>query len=123
LLLIIKSELQLEILVDVLTPSELVRNEINPMAIIGGLYSNKHGNREYYIGKANRPKWSEIKTLQGSDLNLQINLEKNRDNFVTILYCSCETAEETEQLEFLIATKELVVRRKCLNLVAAVVYK
>lgn len=73
---------------------------------------------EYYVGKANRPRWSEIKRYQGSGLKFVNKFKKRNHEFVRYFIAICETAEETEQLEASIVDKELLSDEKCLNLVA-----
>ena len=75
-------------------------------------------NGEYYIGKANRPKWSELKRYQGSGLKFVNKFNKSSDKFVRFYIASCETAEETERLESALVDSELLSDEKCLNLVA-----
>lgn len=72
---------------------------------------------EYYIGKANRPRWSEIKRYPGSGLKFISKFRKRSHEFVRYFIAVCETAEETEQLEASIVDKELLSDEKCLNLV------
>jgi len=75
-------------------------------------------NGEYYIGKANRPKWSDLIRYQGSGLKFINKFKKYKDQFTRYYIASCETAEETEQLEVSIVDKDLIANEKCLNLVA-----
>ena len=104
---------------DVLSPSELIRKR-NPKdgyyRVIYIQINWKTG--EYYIGKANRPKWSEIKRYQGSGLKFKSKFNKYKDEFVRYFISVCETAEETEELEASIVTEDLLSDDKCLNLVA-----
>jgi len=104
---------------DVLTPSELVRkrNEADRYYRVVYIQINME-NGEYYIGKANRPKWSELKRYQGSGLKFVNKFNKNPDKFVRFYIASCETAEETELLESELVDSELLSDEKCLNLVA-----
>lgn len=104
---------------DVLTPSELIRKR----NISDGYYRVVYiqinmENGEYYIGKANRPKWSELKRYQGSGLKFVNKFKKNEDQFARYYISVCETAEETEQIEASIVDNDLLVDEKCLNLVA-----
>jgi hypothetical protein len=103
---------------DVLTPSELVRKR----NISDGYYRVVYiqidmESGEYYIGKANRPTWSELKRYQGSGLKYVNKLKRNNNRFVRYYIAKCETAEETEQLEASIVNKDLLSDEKCLNLV------
>lgn len=104
---------------DVLSPSELVRKRNLKDGYYRVIYIQINwGTGEYYIGKANRPKWSEIKRYQGSGLKFKAKLKKYKDEFVRFFIAVCETAKETEQLEASIVTEELLTDDKCLNLVA-----
>jgi hypothetical protein len=104
---------------DVLTPSELVRKRNKKDGYYRVVYIQINiDNGEYYIGKANRPKWSEIKRYQGSGLKFENKFKNNKDKFARYYIAACETAEETEQLEASIVDKDLLADEKCLNLVA-----
>tara|TARA_R110001606_G_scaffold399285_2_gene583675 strand:+ start:4564 stop:5772 length:1209 start_codon:yes stop_codon:yes gene_type:complete len=104
---------------DVLTPSELVRKRNNNDGYYRVVYIQINmENGEYYIGKANRPKWSELKRYQGSGLKFVSKFKRNKDQFARYYLAACETAEETEQLEASIVDKDLLADEKCLNLVA-----
>lgn len=104
---------------DVLTPSELVRKRNKSDGYYRVVYIQINmDSGEYYIGKANRPKWSELKRYQGSGLKFSNKLNKNSDKFVRFYISSCETAEETELLESTLVDSELLSDEKCLNLVA-----
>ena len=59
---------------DVLSPSELIRKRNQKDGYYRVIYIQINmDNGEYYIGKANRPKWSEIKRYQGSGLKCRIS--------------------------------------------------
>lgn len=104
---------------DVLSPSELVRKRNVKDGYYRVIYIQLNwGTGEYYIGKANRPKWSELKRYQGSGLKFKSKLKKYKNEFVRYFIAVCETAEETERLEASIVTEELLADEKCLNLVA-----
>lgn len=104
---------------DVLTPSELVRKRNKSDGYYRVVYIQINmENGEYYIGKANRPKWSELKRYHGSGLKFVNKFNKNSDKFVRFYIASCETAEETEILESSLVDSELLSDEKCLNLVA-----
>ena len=104
---------------NVLTPSELVRKRNKYDGYYRVVYIQINmDNGEYYIGKANRPKWSELKRYQGSGLKFVNKFNKNSDKFVRLYIASCETAEETELLESTLVDLELLSDEKCLNLVA-----
>lgn len=103
---------------DVLTPSELVRKQNKRDGYYRVIYIQINWESgEYYIGKANRTKWSELKRYQGSGLKFVNKFRNNRDAFVRYYIATCETAEETERLEASIVDKDLLSDEKCLNLV------
>lgn len=103
---------------DVLTPSELVRKRNKNDGYYRVVYIQINmENGEYYIGKANRPKWSELKRYQGTGLKFVSKFKRNKDQFARYYIAACETAEETEQLEASIVDKDLLSDEKCLNLV------
>jgi len=104
---------------DVLTASELVRKRNKNDGYYRVVYIQINmDNGEYYIGKANRPKWSELKRYQGSGLKFVSKFKKNKNKFARYYIAACETAEETEQLEASIVDSDLLADEKCLNLVA-----
>ena len=104
---------------DVLNSSELVRKRNKSDGYYRVVYIQINmENGEYYIGKANRPKWSELKRYQGSGLKFVNKFNKSSDKFVRFYIASCETAEETERLESALVDSELLSDEKCLNLVA-----
>lgn len=104
---------------DVLTPSEIVRKRNKSDGYYRVVYIQINmDNGEYYIGKANRSKWSELKRYPGSGLKFVNKFNKNADKFVRFYIASCETAEETELLESALVDSELLSDEKCLNLVA-----
>lgn len=104
---------------DVLTLSDLVRKRNGVDGYYRALYIQINmDSGEYYIGKVNRPKWSELIRYQGSGLKFSNKFKNNRDKFVRYYIASCETAEETEQLEASIVDSELLSDENCLNLVA-----
>ena len=103
----------------VLTPGELVRKRNKGDGYYRVVYIQiDWESGEYYIGKANRPKWSELKRYQGSGLKFVNKFKKNKDRFARYYIAKCETAEETERLEASIVDKDLLSDDKCLNLVA-----
>ncbi len=104
---------------DVLTPSELVRKRNKNDGYYRVVYIQINMETgEYYIGKSNRPKWSELLRYQGSGLKFVNKFKKNEEQFVRYYIATCETADETEQLEASIVDKDLLADVKCLNLVA-----
>jgi hypothetical protein len=103
---------------DVLTRSELVRKR-NADGYYRAIYIQINmESGEYYIGKVNRPKWSELIRYQGSGLKFSNKFKSNREQFVRFYIAACGTAEETERLEASIVDSDLLADEKCLNLVA-----
>ena len=104
---------------DVLSPSDVVRKRNTKDGYYRVIYIQLNWRTgEYYIGKANRPRWSELKRYQGSGLKFRSKLKKHKDEFTRYFIAICETAEETEQLEASIVTENLLLDDNCLNLVA-----
>lgn len=104
---------------DVLTQSELFRKRNKKDGYYRVVYIQINmENGEYYIGKANRPKWSELIRYQGSGIKFSSKFKKYEQQFSRYYIATCETAEETEQLEASIVDKDLLADEKCLNLVA-----
>ncbi|MBK9321395.1 MAG: hypothetical protein IPM97_00295 [Bdellovibrionaceae bacterium] len=104
---------------DVLNLSDLVRKRNGADGYYRAIYIQVNmDSGEYYIGKVNRPKWSELVRYQGSGLKFSNKFKSNKDKFVRYYIASCETAEETERLEASIVTSELLADESCLNLVA-----
>lgn len=104
---------------DVLTLSDLVRKRNGADGYYRAIYIQINmDSGEYYIGKVNRPKWAELIRYQGSGLKFSNKFKNNKNQFVRYYIASCETAEETEQLEASIVDKDLLADEKCLNLVA-----
>lgn len=104
---------------DVLTLSELVRKRNNSDGYYRAVYIQINmQSGEYYIGKVNRPKWSETIRYQGSGLKFANKFKNNKGLFVRYYIASCETAEETENLEASIVDSDLLADENCLNLVA-----
>lgn len=104
---------------DVLTKSELVRKRNSKDGYYRAIYIQINmDSGEYYIGKVNRPKWSELIRYQGSGLKFSSKFKNNKNKFVRYYIASCETAEETEKLEASIVDSNLLSDEYCLNLVA-----
>jgi len=103
---------------DVLTPSELVRqrNESDGYYRVVYIQINWESG-EYYVGKANRPTWSQLKRYQGSGLKFTNKFKTKGGEFVRYYIARCKTAQETEQLEASIVDEILLSDEKCLNLV------
>lgn len=72
---------------------------------------------EYYIGKANRKTWFQLKRYQGSGIRFKNNFKKYEDNFIRYYIAVCKSARETEDLEASLVDDELLEDPKCLNLV------
>lgn len=104
---------------DVLDLSELVRKWNNADGYYRAIYIQINmESGEYYIGKVNRPKWSELLRYQGSGLKFSNKFKADRKQFVRFYIASCETAAETEKLEASIVDNDLLADENCLNLVA-----
>lgn len=103
---------------DIIHSSELVRKRNNDGYYRVIYIQINMDSGEYYIGKANRPKWPEINRYHGSGLKFTNKFKKNKSEFVRYFIAACKTAEETEELEASIVNKELLADDKCLNLVA-----
>ena len=73
---------------------------------------------EYYIGKVNRKRWSEIKRYQGSGLKFKNKYKGHETEFIRYYIASYPTAKETEAAEAEIVDAELLKDPKCLNLVS-----
>ena len=72
---------------------------------------------EYYIGKVNRKRWSEVKRYQGSGLLFKNKYKNHEEDYIRYYFACCTTAIETEELEAAIVDAELLKDPKCLNLV------
>lgn len=103
---------------DVLDLSTLVRKR-NSDGYYRAIYIQINwDNGEYYIGKANRPKWSELIRYQGSGIKFSSKFKNNKSSFARYFIAVCKTSEETERLEASIVDEDLLADEKCLNLVA-----
>ncbi len=104
---------------DVIHPSELVRKRDKKDGYYRVIYVQLNTTTgEYYIGKANRPKWSELKRYQGSGLKFKSKFNKSKEDFARYFIAVCKTAEETEVIEASIVDEELLTDEYCLNLIA-----
>lgn len=104
---------------DVLTMSQLLRTRNSADGYYRAVYIQINMETgEYYVGKVNRPKWSELIRYQGSGLKFSNKFRSNRKHFTRYYIAACETAQETERLEASIVDSELLADEKCLNLVA-----
>jgi hypothetical protein len=103
---------------DVLSPSELVRKRNESDGYYRVIYIQINWESgEYYIGKANRPKWSELRRYKGSGIKFKSKFKKHENDFVRYYISKCDTAEETEKLEAEIVNQDLLNDEKCLNFV------
>ena len=104
---------------DVIPNGELVRNRSESDRYYRVIYIQLNFETgEYYIGKANRPTWKELRRYQGSGLKFIGKYHKHKNDFVRFYIVKCSTAEETEKKEASIVDRELLADVKCLNLVA-----
>lgn len=103
---------------DVISLSKMVRSRSEKDRRYHFIYIQINlGTGEYYIGKVNRKNWRELKRYKGSGLLFQKKYKKHTEEFIQYFIASCETAEETEELEAQIVSKELLQDSLCLNLV------
>ena len=72
---------------------------------------------EYYIGKANKKTWIQLKKYQGSGIKFRCNFKKYEDNYTRYYIAVCKSAKETEDLEATLVDEELLSDPLCLNLV------
>lgn len=72
---------------------------------------------EYYIGKVNRKRWSEVKRYQGSGLLFTNKYKGHERQFVRYYIACCLNQKETEDREAQIVDDVLLADPKCLNLV------
>lgn len=72
---------------------------------------------EYYIGKVNRKRWSEIKRYHGSGIKFQNKYKGHENDFIRYFIVCCSTSEETEVEEARIVDDELLKDPFCLNIV------
>ncbi len=75
-------------------------------------------SNEYYVGKVNRKKWSEIKRYQGSGLKFKNKYKGHETEFVRYFILCTSTAKESEIAEAKIVDNVLLSDPKCLNLVS-----
>ena len=72
---------------------------------------------EYYIGKVNRKRWSEIRRYQGSGIRFKQKHKMHQNEFSRFIFAYAQTNEETERMEADIVDEVLLNDPKCLNLV------
>jgi len=76
-----------------------------------------YSTNEYYIGKVNRKRWSEVQRYQGSGLRFAQKYKAHSSDFCRYYIALCKTAAETEAMEAKIVDDTLLADEKCLNLV------
>ena len=104
---------------DVMSLSEVVRSPSPEDGSYHFLYIQINWRtNEYYIGKVNRKRWSELKRYQGSGLKFKKKYKAHVEDFSRYFFACCQTAKETEELEASIVDDVLLSDPKCLNLVA-----
>jgi hypothetical protein len=104
---------------DVIPVGKLARNRNSSDGYFRVIYIQiNFETGEYYIGKANRPKWSELRRYQGSGLRFVSKLNQHEKHFSRYFIVQCDSAEETEALESALVDEKLLKDKKCLNLVA-----
>ena len=103
---------------DVLTPSEAVHTISTVDKEYHFLYIQINWRtNEYYIGKVNRKRWSEIRRYKGSGIRFVQKYKKYQKDFARYIFASALTNAETEQMEAEIVDEVLLSDPKCLNLV------
>ncbi|WP_210396626.1 hypothetical protein [Motiliproteus sediminis] len=104
---------------DVLSQSDLIRKRNKNDGYYRVVYIQVNfKSGEYYIGKANRPRWSDLQRYPGSGVKFSNKFKKYKEQFLRYYIAACKTAEETEELEASIVDSDLLLDEKCLNLVA-----
>ena len=73
---------------------------------------------EYYIGKVNRKRWSEIRRYQGSGLKYRNKYNGHEAEYIRYYFDAFPTARECEAAEARIVDEQLLKDPFCLNLVA-----
>lgn len=100
-------------------PLSIAYRAVNPDGYYRFIYIQiNEETGEYYVGKVNRKRLSELKKYKGSGLKFQNKLKKHPDEFIMYYIARCQTAKETELLEAEIVNEELLRDPFCLNLVA-----
>lgn len=103
---------------DILTPSEAVRTISTVDKKYHFLYIQINWKtNDYYIGKVNRKRWSEIRRYKGSGIRFVQKYKKYQKDFARYIFASALTNAETEQMEAEIVDEVLLSDPKCLNLV------
>ena len=102
---------------DILSISEAVRKPKNNEGYHFLYIQINWETNEYYIGKVNRKRWSEIKRYQGSGVKFKNKYNAHKSDFCRYFFAFAETNEETERMEAEIVDDVLLGDPKCLNLV------
>ncbi len=103
---------------DVLPLSQVVRSPSPIDGYYHFLYIQINmSTNEYYIGKVNRKRWSELKRYHGSGLLFRRKYKGHETEYVRYFIACCSTGKETEELESQIVDEQLLSDPKCLNLV------
>lgn len=102
----------------VITPSEAVRMRNKEDGCYRFIYIQiDWATGEYYIGKVNRKRWSEVDHYQGSGLRFRASYKKHGKDYSRFYIAHCKTEEETEDAERAIVNESLLEDPFCLNLV------
>ncbi len=102
-----------------LSPSELYRSRGKEDGKYHYIYIQINAETgEYYIGKSNKTRWTEVERYQGSGLRFRREYSRHGEYFVRYYLAACQTAAETERLESELVDEELLRDEKCLNLVS-----
>ena len=84
---------------DTLSISEAVRKPKNNEGYHFLYIQINWETNEYYIGKVNRKRWSEIKRYQGSGVKFKNKYNAHKSDFCRYFFAFAETNEETESAE------------------------
>lgn len=104
---------------NVLSMSELVRTRSDDDGYYRAIYIQiNFDTGEYYVGKVNRPTWTQLLRYQGSGLKFRHKFNKHKDQFKRFYISACKSAVETEMVEASIVNDDLIADDHCLNLVA-----
>ena len=76
-----------------------------------------YNSGEYYVGKVNREKWSEIRRYTGSGVRFKPKYKKHIDRYVRYYICVCDSEKETEDVESEIVNDDLLNDPFCLNII------
>jgi hypothetical protein len=87
---------------DVLTPSEVVRQRNEQDGFYRVIYIQINMDTgEYYIGKANRPTWSQLQRYQGSGVKFRAKFSRNTEAYVryTLPYAKLLPKQRNSKLQ------------------------